>query len=580
MKTISKYPLIITTMLALFCAGYSQIRPNIIFILTDDQGIGDVSAYNPDAKFTTPHLDSLAASGIMFTDIHSPWSSCMPSRYGLLTGRFPFRGPDMNSWREQPLINEGRMTLGSVLQQDGYHTGAVGKWHLGFDYSNYNNLTGGPLDRGFDYYFGISRSLDQADYYYIENRAATQPPTVNVPASPGTGPRGTQGAFWRVGERGADFVFEEVMYKFQDHAITYIEEQAADTTSPFFLYLPLASPHSPWLPSQEYLGTTELGKMNGDEAIYGDWMVEIDDVIGRILGKVYELGLRENTLIFFSSDNGPNWWPENVAATGHDASHIYTGSKFSVYEGGHRVPFIVSWPGVIPSNSTSNQLFNFTDMLATFAAIAGTALPNNAGEDSYNIWPALLNPNLAEPVRGGAALIGEEDYIRQDDWKLVSNDELYNIAGDPSEGDNVYNQNRSIANDLDALRDKYHNDGRSTPTSRPAEPIIFGCMDSEALNFVPEATVEPENACSTAAGTRPSPAGSSHEIKFTSNGFIITGHGSYRLRINDPAGKSVYTGIAKGDEEHPVSLPCAPGLYFLRVSSPSGSTAVYCFSLL
>ncbi|MCP4310874.1 MAG: arylsulfatase [Bacteroidetes bacterium] len=430
--------------------------PNIIFILVDDLGYGDIKAFNPESKISTPHIDKLAESGMMFTDAHVPGSSCIASRYGLLTGRYPFRAASLN-WQSEPLIEKDRPTMASVLQKNGYHTGMVGKWHLGFDYSDYQNLTGGPADRGFDYYFGISRSLDQADYYYIENRHAVQEPLEEVEAGIGYGKNGWQGPFWREGKAGKDFKHDEVLNQFIQKSIDFIEH-SSEGSDPFFLYLALASPHTPWLASEEFRGTSEIGD-------WGDWVAENDDALGRLLDAVYEKGLRENTLIFFTSDNGPVWWPVDVEKYGHRATSIYRGMKFDAWEGGHRMPFIASWPGVIEKGSLNSQIISTTDILATFADLVGEKLPDEAAEDSYSILDALYNKDLDMPIRG--AFVGRPDntdlFIRQGDWKLIGKERLYNLANDPSEENNVYDMHKERASELYSLLEKYKADGRSTP---------------------------------------------------------------------------------------------------------------------
>jgi arylsulfatase A len=433
-----------------------QNPPNIIFILVDDMGYGDAKSFNSESKISTPNIDKLAASGMMFTDAHASASSCIPSRYGLLTGTYPFRAKHFN-WRTEPLIDENRTTIASLLQKSGYHTGMVGKWHLGFDYSDYSNLTGGPVDRGFDYYYGISRSLDQKDYYYIEDQHAVEPPTEDIAASEGYGKNGWQGAFWRAGKAAKNFKHEEVLNTFTQKSIDFIEE-AADDSNPFFLYLALASPHTPWLPSQQFQGTSEIGD-------WGDWVAENDHSIGKVLQAVYDMGLRENTLIIFTSDNGPVWWPVDIEKYGHRSTSIYRGMKFDAYEGGHRMPFIASWPGVIEQGSQSDRIVSNTDMLATFADLLGEQLPEDAGEDSYSIADTFYKKEATNPIR--EVIVGRPDntdlYIRKGDWKLIGTDQLYNLDKDPSEKTNVYNDNKDIATELLSLLEKYKTDGRSTP---------------------------------------------------------------------------------------------------------------------
>lgn len=431
-------------------------NPNIVFILVDDMGYGDAKAFNSKSKISTPNIDKLAASGMMFTDAHASGSSCITSRYGLLTGRYPFRASHFN-WRNEPLIEENRLTMAGILQKNGYKTGMVGKWHLGFNYQDYNNLTGGPVDRGFDYYYGISRSLDQEDYYYIEDRHAVEPPTEEIEASVGYGENGWQGAFWRAGKSAKNFKHKDVLRTFTQKSIDFIKNAAKDS-DPFFLYLALASPHTPWLASEEFKGTSEIGD-------WGDWVAENDHAIGKVIDAIYNSGLKENTLIIFTSDNGPVWWPIDIETYGHQSTSIYRGMKFDAWEGGHRMPFIASWPGVIEKGSQSSRIVSNTDMMATFSDLISKPLPEGAGEDSFSFLDALYKNDVANPAR--EVIVGMPDntdlYIRKGDWKLIGTDQLYNLAKDPSEENNVYKDNKPIADELLALLEKYIADGKSIP---------------------------------------------------------------------------------------------------------------------
>jgi arylsulfatase A-like enzyme len=431
----------------------SKKNPNIIFILVDDMGYGDAKSFNSESKISTPNIDKLAASGMIFTDAHASASVCIPSRYGLLTGRYPFRAKHMN-WQSEPLIDANRLTMPGILQNNGYRTGMVGKWHLGFDYSDYNNLTGGPVDRGFDYYYGISRSLDQPDYYYIEDRKAVEPPTEEMEASAGYGKNGWQGAFWRAGKAGKNFKHDEVLNNFIQKSIDFIEDDG-NSSNPFFLYLALASPHTPWLTSEEFKGTSEIGD-------WGDWVAENDHAIGKLVDAVYKSGLKENTLIFFTSDNGPVWWPIDIETYGHRSTSLYRGMKFDAWEGGHRMPFIASWPGTIEAGSQSDRIVSNTDMLATFADLIGESLPEEAGVDSYSFLDALYKKEGSELIR--EVIVGRPEYIRKGDWKLIGTDQLYNLGTDPSEQNNVIENNKEIASELHGLLEQYKKDGRSTPT--------------------------------------------------------------------------------------------------------------------
>lgn len=437
-------------------AQKSKNLPNIIFILVDDMGYGDAKAFNSESKISTPNLDKLAASGMIFTDAHASASSCIPSRYGLLTGRYPFRAKHFN-WQTDPLIDENRLTMASVLQKNGYHTGMVGKWHLGFDYSDYNNLTGGPVDRGFDYYYGISRSLDQKDYYYIEDRHAVELPTEDIAAGIGYGKNGWQGAFWRAGKAAKNFKHEEVLNTFTQKSIDFIEN-AANDSNPFFLYLALASPHTPWLASEQFKGSSEIGD-------WGDWVAENDHAVGKVIQAVYNSGLRENTLIIFTSDNGPVWWPIDIETYGHRATSIYRGMKFDAWEGGHRMPFIASWPNIIEQGSQSSRLVSNTDILATFADLLGEKMPATEGVDSYSFLDALHQKEGTNLVRED--IVGRPDntelYIRKGDWKLIGKNQLFNLATDPSEQINIYKDHKDKASELLTLLEHYKTEGRSTP---------------------------------------------------------------------------------------------------------------------
>ena len=452
--------------------------PNIIFIMADDMGYGDPGCYNPQSKTPTPNIDRLAGQGIRFTNAHSPGSVCVPTRYGLLTGRYPFR-VDLKKHRETSLIEPGRLTLGSLLQKHGYKTACVGKWHLGFE--NLRNIDyskpfrGGPVDRGFDYFFGMHASLDIQPYYYIENDRCVEPPTDKIAANQSKGVTPIQGAFWREGNIAPGFKHDEVLPVFSDKAIGFIESQQA-IEAPFFLYLALAAPHTPWLPTGKFKGQSKAGD-------YGDFVAQVDATIGRIMKTLDKTGLASNTLLFFTSDNGPVWYEQDVKRYDHKSTHFLKGMKGDVWEGGHRMPFIARWPGKIAPNSTSHENICFTDMLATFAALMGDKLPENAGEDSYNILPALVGQEYEKPLRG--AIVIENRAIIQGDWKLIfgsgkggisgryskqqrdesepkgQKGELYNLKEDPSEQKNLYDERPERVRHLSELMEKYKRHGRS-----------------------------------------------------------------------------------------------------------------------
>jgi arylsulfatase A-like enzyme len=457
-------------------------KPNILFILADDLGYGDVKCFNPQGKISTPNIDRLASQGMRFTDAHAPGAVCVPSRYGLLTGRYPFRPEHLNPGKG-PLIEPGRVTLASLLRDHGYATAMVGKWHLGFDGGNQFDcskpLRGGPCDRGFDYFFGQHASLDIPPYFYIENDRCVAAPTGQIAASSSPGWSPIQGAFWRAGHIAPGFQHEEVLPTYTRKAVEHLNRRGkASDGKPFFLYVAFTAPHTPWLPTETFRGKSAGG-------MYGQWVAQLDDAVGQVLTAVDGGGLAENTLVFFTSDNGPVWYPDDVAKFGHSATGIFRGMKGDAWEGGHRMPFVARWPGRIAPGSTSPQAICFTDMLATFAALVGATLPVDAGEDSYSILPLLLQEKQTAFAREATIIGGSKGSltVRQGDWKLIPFlgsggfskpakikprpgepvGQLYNLADDPGEKKNLYAEKPGIVERLTALCEKYKMEGRCRP---------------------------------------------------------------------------------------------------------------------
>ena len=461
-------------------------KPNIIFILADDMGIGDASCYNPESKIITPNIDRLAKEGMMFTDAHAPGSICVPSRYGLLTGRYPFR-----KWSEKyerkikrgdidwihfglPNLRDevGETTTASLLKKNNYRTACFGKWHLGIARSpdKDGKLSHSPIIYGFDYYFGIDAPA-QPPYAFIENDRFVQDPTKLIPEQ-FKGPADdsnyeTQGAYWFAGRASPDWDFTECLPTINKKAVEYIEKQK-DSKDPFFMYVAYPSPHVPWMPIDKFKGKSGAGK-------YGDYMLTVDACVGDLLKALDKNKLSANTLVFYSSDNGPvsyvcsekffTLYQHN--ASQYNSSGILKGSKGSLDEGGHRMPFIARWPGKIKAGSTCDQLIGFTDMMATFAAIVGDKLPEDAGEDSFNFLPFMLSEEFTGTVRKDMVHSHCGCYnlaFRQRDWKLIlpywvyiikdrtitpahlvdtsgkhglDAVELYNLKDDPSEKKNL-----------------------------------------------------------------------------------------------------------------------------------------------
>lgn len=442
-------------------------KPNIVIILVDDMGYGDPGCYNPESKIPTPHIDSLARDGMRFTRTHAPGALCHPSRYGLLTGQYPFR-TDVSVWRKQPLIKDGQTTIASLLRSQGYRTAMVGKWHLGFQENGYDKpLPGGPIDCGFDTFFGIRASTDIPPYFYISGNRAVLPPTEHIEANSSAGWSPIQGAFWRAGGIAPNLVLKDVLPRFTEEAVHIIRKSAqTQSQKPFMLYLAYPAPHTPWLPAPEFQGRSQAG-------MYGDFLAMVDTMIGRVLNALRNTGMSKDTLVIFSSDNGPVWYDTDVERFGHDASGGLRGMKGDAWENGHRMPFLVRWPGKVKPGSLSRQTICFTDMLATFAAITGVDLPVSAGPDSFSILPVLLGRQPEEePIRGPVVVpsANRSMAILSGPWKLITalgsggfskpsriqptaggpEGQLYNLVDDRGETNNLYLERPAIVTQLKA----------------------------------------------------------------------------------------------------------------------------------
>jgi len=423
----------------------AQENPNIVFIMADDMGYGDVECYNPDSQIPTPHINSLAEEGMQFTNAHAPGSWSVPTRYGLLTGRYAVH-------MDLPL-EKNQTTIAGLLNDNDYHTGMIGKWHLQFqngdnrDYSKPFRL--GPTDHGFDYYFGIHASLDIPPYYYIENDRCVQAPTDSIEANHTEGYYPIQGAFWRAGRIAPDFKHEEVLPEFTNKAVSFIEEWHRDAEEPFFLYFALPAPHTPWLPTDQF-------KDSSDAGMYGDFTVQVDYSVGRVLNTLKKMDLEDNTLVFFTSDNGPVWYERDRKRFDHRSTHYLRGMKGDAYEGGHRMPFLAKWPGHIKPGTKVDVLTCFTDMLATFSDLVDDTLPARLQKESSSILPVLLGNEYKSPLNK-EIVIGDQTLI-QGKWKFIDGDgsgglstrykeepsreepegELYNLVKDSTESNNLY----------------------------------------------------------------------------------------------------------------------------------------------
>ena len=484
----------ILLLMSLCSAGFGAEKPNIILIYTDDQGFGDASCLNPDAKFSTPNIDRLASEGITFTNAHSSAAVCTPSRYGLLTGRYAWRTHLKKRVMEADapcLITDGRLTIASLLRDHGYATAMVGKWHLGMEIPGTPDdrdwtqpITDMPLDKGFDYFYGIPASLNFGVLAWFEGRHAAVPPTKFTAKKPNErhpdypikppyqdSPEATREILGKPGmEIAPDFIDNQCLTRFTDKAIEWIDTHCSkQPEQPFFLYLPYTSPHYPVCPLPEFHG-------QGDAGAYGEFMIETDYHLGRLLTFLTERNIDDNTMIIFTSDNGPeNTWRQRIHDFGHHSNHIYRDGKRSVYEGGHRVPFFIRWPaGIIEPGRSWDGLIGQVDLVATCAELIDAELPANGGEDSHSMLSVLIT---SEPDHQRLPLINHASNgrfaITNGDWKLVLPDdkngtELYHLSEDPSETTDVAHQHPETVSALTTMATDIVLNGRSTPGAHQA----------------------------------------------------------------------------------------------------------------
>jgi arylsulfatase A len=483
-----------------------SVRPNIVFILADDMGRGDVSAYNPAAAWKTPNIDRLATGGMRFTDAHSSSAVCTPSRYAILTGRYNWRSArksGVGGGLSPALVETGRMTAASLLRDHGYRTAMIGKWHLGLNWSRADGKAaaddpldgeaagraaakeasgvdytkpfgGGPIACGFESFFGISASLDMPPYAWLRNDRLEMPSTLRPIAA------SKDYAMWRAGLEADGFTHQDALPREAREAVDYINRQ--DAQAPFFLYLALTAPHTPIVPTPQFAGRTKTTE-------YGDFCVQVDAVVGQVLDALAARGLERNTLVIFTADNGcsPSANFKELAKFNHDPQAGLRGEKADIYEGGHRIPFLVRWPGHVPAAAQSVELIYQGDLLATCADLLGMKLPDNAGEDSASLVAVMTARRGAAPVH--AALvhhsINGSFAIREGPWKLcLCADsggwseplpgkappgsppfQLFNLETDPAEKTNLYASHPEIVDRLGRLLKSYVLSGRSTPGS-------------------------------------------------------------------------------------------------------------------
>lgn len=490
MKHLILLTLIFTCLITISCQNEqaeTNQNPNIIYILADDMGYGDVSYLNENSKINTPNIDQLGRQGISFTDAHSGSAVCTPTRYGILTGRYAWRTSMKQGvlWsHSEALIDPQRETVASLLKKSGYQTACVGKWHLGLNWAKdsldqvqYAERIGGtPNDNGFDEFYGITASLDIPPYFYIKDHHIT---ASNIDSIHGTKGKG----FWRKGPIGNDFKHEEVLFHLTDQAVDFVNRKAKGD-DPFFLYFPLPAPHTPILPTENFRGKSGIGA-------YGDFVIMVDDVVKQIMAAVEENGISGNTMIIFTSDNGvsPMADLKELNAVGHQSSYDFRGHKADIYEGGHRIPFIVKWPNEIKAGNFTDETICLTDLMATVGAIVNQDIANNTAEDSYNFLPVLKGETIIEHVREATVhhSINGTFSIRQGKWKLIFGPgsggwsdpkpkearesllplyQLYNLEIDFAEKNNLAFDFPEVVDEMTKLMEGYVKEGRSTRGER------------------------------------------------------------------------------------------------------------------
>ena len=481
--------------------GYSQSVgkfPNIIFILADDMGYGDVECLNPESQIPTPNLNRLGQRGIMFTNAHSPSSVCTPSRYGLLTGRYAFRTSlkkGVLGGYSPALIEHDRFTLADLLKRAGYRTAVIGKWHLGLDWkplnpsldairldkndgSDFSNVDfaspvlNGPNSAGFDYSYVLPASLDMSPYLYLENGVCTDYPLV-----PEVGHESGRGVFWRGGWKSNSFIVARTLDEIIDRSRKFIGDASKNPGDPFFLYLPLTAPHTPWLPPDKFAKKSNAGT-------YGDFVAYTDNAIGRILDCLDSLKIAENTMVIFTSDNGADWKQNDMAGfPQHKANFVFRGEKSDIWEGGHHVPLIITWPNGIKGKRKVTAIFSLTDMVATLAGMTAQNLPGGAAPDSYDLWPlvrgdaSISRPSIIYHSIFGTFAIqkGKWKFIDgrgSGGWSKTTNDsspvQLYDMEKDERETANLYREFPEVVKELKELLEKQKDQGYSVgpPTQR------------------------------------------------------------------------------------------------------------------
>lgn len=463
----------------------AAVRPNVVYILADDLGYGDVSCFDANSKIRTPNIDALAKEGMRFTDAHSGSAVCTPTRYGIMTGRYAWRTRlkkgVLNGFSE-PLIEPGRETVAQFMAGQGYATACAGKWHLGLGWERVAGaegvlngktvdfskaVTSGPHTLGFGYSFILPASLDMPPYVYVENGKATELPTRRVADSP-------RPAMYRAGVAGTTFDFGTTLLEITRHAVAWVDGRAKDG-KPFFLYVPLTAPHTPHVPRAEFQGKSGAGN-------YGDFVMETDWSVGEIVGALARNRLAENTLVIVTSDNGAHSEPLHLEQQyGHRANSIFRGQKSDAWDGGHHIPFVARWPGHVKAGTTCERTVSLVDLYATCAEILGAKVSKDAAEDSFSMLP-LLEGKADAPVRPAVVMHSIDGYfaVKEGPWKLVLCKgsggwtlpenrgaagaravQLYNTKEDPSEKVDLAEKRPEVVKKLEGVLEEFRRAGRS-----------------------------------------------------------------------------------------------------------------------
>ena len=488
-----------------FNVAFAADLPNVVVVMADDLGIGDVSPTNPDCKIKTPHLQKMADQGLTFLDAHTPSSVCTPTRYGLLTGRYNWRSrlaKGVLSGRSEHLIPADRPTLGHLMRSAGYHTSMIGKWHLGWDWHKVDGkidfnkpVVNGPDINGFDHYYAHCGSLDMPPYVWVDTGKITAPPDREEGVTSKQDPYG----WYRKGPIGSDFHIDEVLPHLFDKSIAHIGQRAraAKSGKPFFLYLALPAPHTPIVPVPPFKGAS---KMNP----YADFVMQVDHHMGDLFKAIASNGLDDNTLVIFTSDNGcsPQANFKVLKEYDHDPSAGYRGHKADIYEGGHRVPLIARWPGRIAAGRSTKTLACLTDIYTTLQELTGQPRQKLGGEDGFSLLSVIDGADRNERTALVSHSIGGSFAIRQGEWKLCLSSrsggwsaprenvakqqglppmQLFNLKEDPAEQNNLVKQQTEKTDELKRLLRRYVDQGRSTPGEKAA--------NDRDVRFLPKVSV-------------------------------------------------------------------------------------------